>query len=255
MALLDIFNLTKNFNGLVAVDNVNFSVGERTITAIIGPNGAGKTTVFNMISGLGKPTSGSIIFGGLELTKVKEYKLCGMGIGRVFQIPKIFGELSVLENVMVGLHAQTRSDLVKTGLHLPSMVREENMIREWALKKLKMFNLLESKEKLAGTLPFGNQRLLEIARALATEPKLLLLDEPTAGLTPAETEVLKNRILTIRDSGTTILIVEHNLSMVFSISDHVIVLNYGKKIFEGPPSLVRRNPEVIDAYIGRRGLK
>ena len=251
-SILEFRNIHKKYFGLEALKGVSFQVDAGTITALIGPNGAGKSTAFNLISGLENPTSGHIYFSGREITDRDAHERGPMGLGRTFQTPKIFEYLTVWENVMVGLHGRMRAGVLKSGFRLPGLKEEEKRVRELALEQLTFIGLVEEKDRMAGTLPFGNLRLLEFARALASGPKLILLDEPTSGLTPVETEAFGGKLAAIRERGITTLIVEHDLKFILSIAEKIIVLNHGEKIFDGPPAAIRESRQVIEAYIGTR---
>jgi len=247
---LEVANLVKRFGGLVAVSEVNFSVIPGQIKAIIGPNGAGKTTIFNLITGIEPPSTGQIKFKERELNGLKPHRISALGISRTFQHVELYNNMSVLENVMVGRHPRTFSGMLSAAFRLPKAKREEKAIVEEAMERLKFVGLDASAEESAANLPFGQQRLLEFARALATEPELLLLDEPAAGLNIKETEEVGGLIRRIRDMGITVLLVEHDMSLVMNISDEVMVLNYGEKIAEGTPSKIQNNEDVIAAYLG-----
>lgn len=248
--ILEAINLTKRFGGLVAVSDVSLKVETGEIKAIIGPNGAGKTTIFNAITGVDPPTAGEIRFKGQKLNGLKPYEIASQGISRTFQNVELFDNMSVLENVMVGRHPRTFSGLLSAVFHLPKAIAEEKAIRDDAMERLAFVGLSSSTQELASKLPFGQQRVLELARAWATDPELLLLDEPAAGLNSHEATVLADLILKIREKGTTILLVEHDMELVMDISDEIIVLNYGKKIAEGKPEEIQDNQEVIKAYLG-----
>lgn len=251
MTGLALEEVTKTFDGLMAVSSLGFTVRSAAITALIGPNGAGKTTTFNLISGLLRPTAGRISFEGRDLTRLQPHEICRAGIGRSFQTPQTFGQMSVLENVMVGAQVRTRATFLAAGLRLPGAVREERRLREFALTQLEFLDLVGLADRPAGTLPLGQQRLVELARALATEPRVLLLDEPVAGLTQAEARELREVLLRIRGRGIAILLVEHNMRFVLRTADHVVVLNYGQKLAEGSASEIARDPRVVAAYLGR----
>lgn len=251
MTGLALEEVTKTFDGLTAVSSLGFTVRSAAITALIGPNGAGKTTTFNLISGLLRPTAGRISFEGRDLTRLQPHEICRAGIGRSFQTPQTFGQMSVLENVMVGAQVRTRATFLAAGLRLPGAVREERRLREFALTQLEFLDLVGLADRPAGTLPLGQQRLVELARALATEPRVLLLDEPVAGLTQAEARELREVLLRIRGRGIAILLVEHNMRFVLRTADHVVVLNYGQKLAEGSASEIARDPRVVAAYLGR----
>ncbi len=251
MQLLEVRSLTKNFGGLIAVDSVDFKVDSGQIKAIIGPNGAGKTTVFNLLTGIEEPTSGTVLFEGKDITGMKPYRVAALGISRTFQNTRIFANMTALENVMVGRHLRTSTGLLSAMLGTRKSRRENVDSEEMAMSYLKFVGLDDKASVLAEDLPQGERRLLEIARALATEPKLILLDEPAAGLNNFETEQLAESIFRIRDEGITVLLVEHDMGLVMEVSDDVVVLNYGRKIAEGPPFLIRQDENVIQAYLGQ----
>ncbi len=248
--LLETRNLNRFFGGLHAVRDVSLCVRPSAIQAVIGPNGAGKTTLFNLIAGTLTPHGGEVLFRGRPITAWKPHAVAGLGIARTFQTTRLFPHMTVLENVMVGRHPRTRSGFIAGMLSLPRTWREEREIRDRAMQILDDLGLAEHAAETAANLPFGRQRLVEFARALATEPTLLLLDEPAAGLNIYETNELSALILRIRGRGVTCLVVEHDMSLVMSISDDVIVLDQGQKIAEGPPRAIQRNPDVIRIYLG-----
>jgi branched-chain amino acid transport system ATP-binding protein len=249
-SLLAVKHLVKSFGGLRAVANVSFAVNAGQIKAIIGPNGAGKTTLFNVISGILPPTLGNIILTGEDISHLAAHAVARRGISRTFQTVNLFGNMTALENVMVGRHCRTRAGMVRAALHLQSARREERGIREAALERLRFVGLESRYDAAVSSLSFKEQRLVEFARALATEPRLLLVDEPAAGLNVQETREIAALIRKIRDSGVTLLLVEHDMSLVMDISDEVLVLNYGQKIAEGVPTEIQRNEEVIAVYLG-----
>jgi len=249
-ALLEVDSLCKEFGGLSAISDLSFTVQEGVVKSVIGPNGAGKTTLFGMITGILDATRGRIRFKGQSITNLKPYQISALGISSTFQTVELFSEMTVHENVMVGRHVRTKSELFAAGFRLKRMREEEKEIRETALEYLEFAGLLEKRETKADSLSLGEQKLLEIARALATEPRLLLLDEPAGGLNDRETEHLSERIRAIRGRGLTVLLVEHDMNLVMNISDEIVVINYGEKIAEGPPGAIKDNQDVIDAYLG-----
>ncbi len=248
--ILRVQSLQKSFGGLRAIDALSFGVTEGRIKAIIGPNGAGKTTLFNLITGIFPPSGGTFEFQGKRLNGMRPHDIARLGISRTFQNLELFANMTVLENVMVGCHIQTRAGFFRAGLRLSGMREEEKKIQERAMEELQSMGIEDRAMMEATSLPLGEQKRLEIARALATQPRLLLLDEPAAGLNMRETENLSQTILRIRERGITIMLVEHDMSLVMGISDEVLVLNYGKKIAEGQPREIQRNPGVIAAYLG-----
>ena len=250
--LLELQDVCKFFGGVKAVNNVSFTVKPGMIKSIIGPNGAGKTTLFNLIAGNLRPSSGAIHLDKRNVTSFPDYKMAHLGVARTFQTIKIFANMTVLENVMLGRHTHSRAGMISVALRLPGMRREERAIREEGRKRLAFFGLEAKADHPAVTLPFKEQRLLEFARALALEPKILLADEPAAGLNTRETKDIAALIKKINESGVTLLLVEHDMSLVMDISDEILVLDYGKKIAEGSPDTIRRNEEVIAVYLGRR---
>lgn len=248
--ILELQDLKKTFGGVVALDDLSFGVRRNTITSLIGPNGAGKTTVFNLITGYIRFDSGTLIYKGRSLKAEKPHRMAALGIGRTFQNVQIFADMSVLENVMVGRHLRSRAGMTISAL-LPSFMRpEEKQIKEDAAQWLKFVGMDNVAQSPAGALPLGNQRMLEITRALAMEPDLLLLDEPASGLNSRETIAMGELISRIRDKGITVMLVEHDMELVMEISDHVAVMNFGKLIAEGSPREVQEDREVISAYLG-----
>jgi branched-chain amino acid transport system permease protein len=248
--LLSIKGLAKHFGGLKAVDGVDMAIRPGEIQALIGPNGSGKTTILNMLSGLYVPTAGEVVFDGVNVTGKRPHNITAVGMARTFQNIRLFGELTVLDNVMIGQHSRSSAGLVRSVVQPPSQQAEEAKMRAKALKVLEFVGLRGKEFAIARSLPYGQQRLLEIARALSSDPKLLLLDEPAAGLNSAETETMVELLFQIRAMGITILLVEHDMSLVMNVSDHITVLNFGKKIAEGNAEAIEANQEVIDAYLG-----
>jgi branched-chain amino acid transport system ATP-binding protein len=249
--MLRINGLTKEFGGLLGLDHVSFPVPEGIIYGLIGPNGAGKTTLFNLITGTFRSTAGTVHLNDKLLTGLPPHRITQAGIGRTFQNIRIFREMNLLENVMVGMHYHLRYGLAGTLLALPSHRREEKRGRERARELLSWVSLDNKATIEAGSLSYGEQRKLELARALATDPKVLLIDEPAAGMNPAETEELMAKIIGINQRGYTILLIEHDMRLVMGICQRIAVLNFGKLIAEGPPGEIRCNPEVIEAYLGK----
>jgi branched-chain amino acid transport system ATP-binding protein len=250
MSYLEIKDMCRAFGGLRAVDGVSFSVEKNVIKAVIGPNGAGKTTLFNLIAGSLEPDSGEAYIGGSPIHNLPPYRIARQGISRTFQNIKLFSHMTVLENVMIGRHIRSTAGLMQAMLHLPHSRREEREIRERSMELLAMMEIGDLAEQEATSLAFGKQRIVEIARALATEPSLLLLDEPAAGLNIYETAQISEMIMKIRERGITILVIEHDMSLVMNISDEIVVLSSGKKIAEGVPAEIQKNAEVVRVYLG-----
>jgi branched-chain amino acid transport system ATP-binding protein len=250
MALLEVRNLNRHFGGLHAVSDVSFDVSDGMIKAVIGPNGAGKTTLFNLILGSLRPNSGSIIYKGESIFGYQPYRIAGLGISRTYQNIKLFPHMTVKENVMVGRHTRGRAGFISAMLNTPKAWNEEREIEARSMELIEMLGIADLADAEAGSLAFGKQRAVEFARALATDPKFLLLDEPAAGLNIYETREIAELIKKIRDLGITILIIEHDMSLVMDISDEIAVLSYGKKIAEGTPSAIQKNPEVVRVYLG-----
>lgn len=250
MALLEIARLHKKFGGLHAVNDVSFGVAQGTIKAVIGPNGAGKTTLFNLIAGSLTATSGQVRFNGEDIQGKRPHQIAACGIGRTFQNIKLFHDMTALENVMVGRHLRSRAGLLASMLHMPWSLKEEKHIRAKSMELLELLEIDAYADVEATSLAFGQQRAVEFARALALEPTLLLLDEPAAGLNMQETAEVSRLIARIRDLGITVLLVEHDMSLVMEISDEIVVLSFGQKLAEDVPSAIQNNTEVIKVYLG-----
>lgn len=250
MAIVELYDVTMEFGGLTAVDRVSLAVNEREILGLIGPNGAGKTTIFNMISGIYQPTAGEILFNGKSISSLKPSQVAYRGIARTFQNIRLFSDLTVLDNVRIGCHTKSEAGLLGALFRWPGVKAEEKRVIAKAEEYLELVGLTDKADELARNLAYGEQRRLEIARALAMEPTLLLLDEPAAGMNSQEKQTLMDFVRQIRERGITVLLVEHDMNLVMGICERIVVLDYGKKLAEGTPQEIQRNNQVIASYLG-----
>ncbi|MCB5247097.1 ABC transporter ATP-binding protein [Trichlorobacter sp.] len=248
--MLELQGITQIFGGVTALNDVSFSIRADEITGVIGPNGAGKTTLFNIVTGIYQQTSGRVIFEGQDISGIPAERLASLGMVRTFQNIELFGKMTVLENVMVGLHSRSSSGLFACSFKMPWALKEERRIREEALQWLEFVGIADLADVTAANLPFGRGRMLEIARAMACKPRMMLMDEPAAGLNSQETVGLAELIRKIRELGVTVVLVEHDMELVMDICDRIVVLNLGQKLAEGTPREIQDNPEVIAAYLG-----
>lgn len=255
MKLLEGTNLTMVFGGLSALNSVDITINQGEVLSVIGPNGAGKTTLFNLLTGVYTPTAGVIRFRKKEIKNLKPYEITKMGIARTFQNIRLFGEMTVLDNVIIGQHCRTKTGVFGAILKTPAVRKEEALVKEKAMDVLKFVGLDDVYNEKAKNLPYGKQRRLELARALATDPELILLDEPAAGMNPQETNELIELIEKLNDMGKTVLLIEHDMKLVMGISKRIMVLDYGRKIADGPPEEIKNNEKVIKAYLGEATLK
>ncbi|MHB1340154.1 MAG: ABC transporter ATP-binding protein [Coriobacteriia bacterium] len=254
MSLLAVRGITKRFGGLCAVDDVSFDVHEGTIKALIGPNGAGKSTLFNLLTAFERPDAGDVTFAGTDLIGTPPHQVVRAGLARTFQNTQLFEEMTASENVLVGMHPRTRTGMLAGALNLPWTRAEERRASEHVEHVLRVVGAERYADTLAADVPHGMRRLIEVARALATGPRLLLLDEPAAGLNAVETQALAESLRRIRDEGVTLLVVEHDMGLVMDVSEEIVVLDRGRKIAEGPPLLIQKDRAVIEAYLGEEGV-
>ena len=256
LPVLDVRNLGIDFGGLTAVDGFNMTIGPTEISGLIGPNGAGKTTIFNLLTSVYQPTRGSILLNGIDTKGMSTAKVNRMGIARTFQNIRLFGEMTALENVKVGMHNSIKCSFLASVLHLPSYYRTEKAANERAMELLDFMGLADVANVKAGSLPYGVQRRLEIVRALATNPSIILLDEPAAGMNPSETAELMHQIRRIRDTfQIVIFLIEHDMNLVMNVCEGIVVVNYGRIIAKGTPEQIKENPAVIEAYLGKKEEK
>ena len=248
---LELQDVSKQFGGLQALNQVNMTVPDNRIVGLIGPNGAGKTTLINNISGLDHPTSGTIHFRGENITRAAPHRIARLGIARTYQNIRLFGEMTVLENLLIGQHGRSSASLAEAMIFAPRHLRQERHMRARAGELLTRFDLTALAHVRAGNLPYGDQRRLEMARALATQPSLMLLDEPTAGMNPIETQQLGEQIIRLREEGLTVLVIEHDMALIHQVCDEIYVLNFGQIIAHGTPEAIKNNPLVIEAYLGK----
>jgi branched-chain amino acid transport system ATP-binding protein len=248
--LAEVRGVSRRFGGVQALDGVSMRVRKGRIRAVIGPNGAGKTTLFNIVSGVLRPDCGSVILDGRDVTRCQPHAIARMGVSRTFQTPSLFLNMTVVENVMLGRHIRSRCGFMSSALRLPFQRKEERAVRDYALKALDEVGLAAEAHRPASALSYGQRRMVELARAMATEPRLLLLDEPASGLNTKESDDLAERIVRIRESGVTVLLVEHDMSLVMGVSDDVLVLHFGRTIADGAPTEVRADKQVVSVYLG-----